>query len=645
MNLILNIKKHWLIILIILTGLAFRFLPLCDYEFSHDELSGLSRTTYSNFFDELYYGIKIDAHPALIQLFLWVWVTWFGYNEIAIKLPFLLCGIFSVWYIYRFSVLFFNKNVGYISATIISLSFIFIVYSSYARMYIPGVLFSILLLISLFKIIFSQDIKTKDYFSFALFAALCAYNHHMSSLFAFVCAGLSFLYIEKERLKKYSLFCGLAVLLYLPHLSITLYQLSIGGIGAQVGGWLPPPRLNEIYYFIKTLFGCGYSGLIIMSVFGLVSIFRVIKNKRISKKQSLLFWIFTINYVIIHLYSVYKNPILQNSCLLFSGVAFIVFLASFFENETYQRISLITFCLIGLLSFETIYSKHFFTKVNIHQFNQQVKTYLDIEKKFGPKKVTGIFSSEEVFVSIYEKKYHKELTYITNYSSEFNSILALREYLKKLKEPFVVLGDISPDKIEVIKEFYPYVYSQREDYFNFTLVLSKLNVEKSSTSILNKKPISNNTFKIYSTNQNGVRKNNDNVKIKFSENSPEFPLNIELPFHNTKLNHYEFLLAELIFEADSINQLTNDKFCLTIGEKGKESMYYSDKLLSDFFQESKKQHTLTLVLFCGGDYMKWNKQEIEINMFIWKVKHSHYALKNFKLYTVNYSPTRWTLWD
>ena len=338
----------------------------------------------------------------------------------------------------------------------------------------------------------------------------------MSSLFAFVCAGLSLLYIEKERLKKYSLFCGLAILLYLPHLSITLYQLSIGGIGAQVGGWLPPPRLNEIYYFIKTLFGCGYSGLIIMSVFGLVSIFRVIKNKRISKKQSLLFWIFTINYVIIHLYSVYKNPILQNSCLLFSGVAFIVFLASFFENETYQRISLITFCLIGLLSFETIYSKHFFTKVNIHQFNQQIKTYLDIEKKFGPKNGKLEYFHQRKFLFPFMKKNTiKRLTYITNYSSEFNSILALREYLKKLKEPFVVLGDISPDKIEVIKEFYPYVYSQREDYFNFTLVLSKLNLNKSSSSILNKKPISNNTFKIYSTNQDGIRKNDDNVKIKF----------------------------------------------------------------------------------------------------------------------------------
>ena len=86
MNLILNIKKHWPIIVIMLTGITFRFLPLHHYEFSHDELSGLSRTVYSNIQDLLLYGVKLnDTHPALIQLFLWIWVTCFGYNEVLIK--------------------------------------------------------------------------------------------------------------------------------------------------------------------------------------------------------------------------------------------------------------------------------------------------------------------------------------------------------------------------------------------------------------------------------------------------------------------------------------------------------------------------------------------------------------------------------
>ena len=102
MNAILTyLKNKWLIYLIILLGVAFRFIPLNQYQFSHDELSGLNRTMYTNFWDELNFGVKIDAHPALIQLFLWFWVKLFGYYEIAIKLPFLICGVLSIWYIYK----------------------------------------------------------------------------------------------------------------------------------------------------------------------------------------------------------------------------------------------------------------------------------------------------------------------------------------------------------------------------------------------------------------------------------------------------------------------------------------------------------------------------------------------------------------
>ena len=200
MQIVDRIKQNWLLILILLIGIAYRFLPIYNYEFSHDELSGISRTVFPSFIEELNKAIKIDAHPALIQLFLWYWVKLFGYNEIAIKLPFLICGVLSIYYIYTFGKEFFNKNVGLIAATIVSCSFIFLVYSSYSRMYISGVLFSILFLISLFKILFDDNINTKDYLFFVLFSLLCAYNHHMSSLFAFTAVVLSFFYINKSHI-------------------------------------------------------------------------------------------------------------------------------------------------------------------------------------------------------------------------------------------------------------------------------------------------------------------------------------------------------------------------------------------------------------------------------------------------------------
>ena len=191
------LKNNWLICLIVILGTAFRFIPLNQYQFSHDELSGLNRTMYANFWDELNFGVKIDAHPALVQLFLWFWVKLFGYYEIAIKLPFLICGVLSIWYIYKLGKDFFNEKVGLVSATFVSFSFIFIVYSSYARMYITGVLFSILFLYSVFHILFSEQPQKKQYVYFVIFGLLCAYNHHLSSFFAFTVVALS-LFISKK---------------------------------------------------------------------------------------------------------------------------------------------------------------------------------------------------------------------------------------------------------------------------------------------------------------------------------------------------------------------------------------------------------------------------------------------------------------
>jgi uncharacterized membrane protein len=645
MNLILNIKKHWLIIVIMLTGITFRFLPLFDYEFSHDELSGLSRTVYPNFFDELYYGIKIDAHPALIQLFLWFWVKWFGYNEVFIKLPFLLCGVLSIWYIYRFAVLFFNKNVGYISASIISLSFIFIVYSSYARMYIPGVLFSILLLISLFKIIFSQHVKTRDYFFFSLFAALCAYNHHMSSLFAFVCVGLSFFYINKVRLKKYIIFCSLAILLYLPHLSITLYQLSIGGIGAQVGGWLPPPRINEIYFFIKTLFGCGSSGLMIMIVFALVSIFTIVKNKRITKKQSLLFWIFTINYVIIHLYSVYKNPILQNSCLLFSGITLILLASSFFQYLNNKYIFAFICFLFISFTFQNLRKKHLFSKVHVHEFEQQSRIYLDIVAKFGKNSATGIFASEEFFVDVYEKKYNKSFNHITIYDNAYDSITKLRSYLSSLKQPYIVLGGINAATTQLIKEYYPYLYLHKEDYFSNVLVLSKTKQLNDDVSIIQNQTTLNSAFNIFINNERPLIFYKDSMYYSLTKKDLEYPFSVGTSLKKIELQQNQSLVIELSYKTDSIINIADDKLCLSISEKESNSAFYKSENLKDYFHLGKKTHTLYLELFAGSDFPTWIKRNMNVSIFIDKNKKSHYDIVNFKVKIIDYSPTRWTLWD
>ena len=645
MNAILTyLKNNWLICLIVILGAALRFIPLNQYQYSHDELSGLNRTMYSNFWDELNFGVKIDAHPALVQLFLWLWVKLFGYNEMAIKLPFLICGVLSVWYIYKLGKDFFNEKVGLVSATFVSLSFIYIVYSSYARMYITGVLFSILFLYSVFHILFSEQPQKKQYVYFVIFGLLCAYNHHLSSFFAFSVVALSLFYIKKEQFLHYSIACIITVLLYLPHLPITLYQFSIGGIGAVVGGWLPPPRNHEIYFFIKILLGGGVTGILNMVLFLGIIILSIFKLTPISKKQLFLGWVFVLNYTVIHLYSVYKNPILQYSCLLFSGICFILFISSFITFLSKKLVTLFCLLLIGLMSFQTIYKKHFFTKVNVHDFESQFKATLEMQKRVGVNNVASIYSAEWFFVYLYQKKYQTRFKYIATEDTLINTTQKFRNYVKNLKESYLVVGGVSPLQMLLIKEYYPFLVSHKEDNFRNTSVFSKKYDSNVDVSILKDFSVFDDGHDLLINNEEVKKHRNDSVFLTLTPNTSEFPFGIKQTIGNTKLVHGQFLVTELIVAADSINALDNDQLCLSIGEEGKDAVFYKSCLLKDYFDSSKKMQHIYLELFAGSELNNWKKQSLNITIFIWKNKPSHYRIVDCRLKQIDYNPSRWVVW-
>lgn len=71
MQIVYRIKQNLLLILILQIGIANHFLPIYNYEFSYDVISGINRTVSQTFLEEINKAIKIDTRPALIQLFLW----------------------------------------------------------------------------------------------------------------------------------------------------------------------------------------------------------------------------------------------------------------------------------------------------------------------------------------------------------------------------------------------------------------------------------------------------------------------------------------------------------------------------------------------------------------------------------------------
>ncbi len=646
MILLKKINEHRAFFFILLAGVALRFIPLFKYEFSHDELSALSRTIFLNLSDEINYGAKItDTHPPLIQVFLYYWIKLFGYNEIAIKLPFLVCGVLSIVIVYRFCICFFNKNTALLSSTIISSSFIFLVYSSYARMYVTGILFSLMLLYYLYHILFSVSVSLKHYLLFSLACLLCAYNHHLSCLFAASAALFAFLYIPKSRIKFYLICSGLTVLFYLPCLPVTLYQLSNGGVGTVNGGWLPTPQAIDVYYFFKALFGTGYAGKLIMLILGILFLISIFKLIPISKKQILLFWLFTFNIFIIYFYSVYKNPIFQFSVLLFCGVCGIIFIASFSQFLKLKTVTIICACVSSLLIFQSVFIKKFFSSAQEHLFETQVKTASEFNVKFGKANVTSFFKTEDFFIYLYEKKFHTPLKYISLKDKFISSLALLDNYLKGLNETYIVVGNASAGEITLIKKYFPYVNTHFQGFFNNTLMLSKKFTTVNDHSVLNTISLKNSDLKLNVNDKKTICFIGDSIQFKVETNDDEFPFNIKLPLCNTNFKIGQSLIVEIDFFLDSIKNVKDEKFCVSVSDEGKDAVYFQSVLFANTYNPIKKIQHISLEYFVGSDHAQWKNKNFVMNFFIWKAKNTTYTIRNFKITQVDYNPDKWKLWN
>ena len=146
-----------ILLIILLLSAVLRLYHLGEVPFMHDEFSALSRTCYDNFRDLIREGVMLhDSHPAGVQVFLFLLVKVFGWNEFWLKLPFALMGVASVYLFFVIARQWFNKNVALVSAAFVSVSELFVFYSQLIRPYSPG-LFFVLLLVYFWNKMLSPD--------------------------------------------------------------------------------------------------------------------------------------------------------------------------------------------------------------------------------------------------------------------------------------------------------------------------------------------------------------------------------------------------------------------------------------------------------------------------------------------------------
>lgn len=330
-----------ILLIIIVVSAVLRLWKLGSVPFMHDEFSALGRTCYDNFHDLIREGVMLgDSHPAGTQVFLYVLVKLFGWNEFWLKLPFALMGIASVYLIYVIASQWFNRNVGLVSAAFVSVSEIFLFYSQLVRPYSPGLFFILLFVYFWNKILFDKRVfGFGTCLGFALSAFLAAEMHMFSMAQAGLIAltGLFFLRnVDKQRRKAYLWSCVGAVVLYLPTLPIFYYQLFVYG---SIGGWLSKPASTFFTDFLQ--YTLNYSNLFIFTMLIVVLVPVIVGNLKADKKYAIriccLVW-FVLPLAIAWAYSLLKEPILQFSTLIFSYPFLIICAFSFFDRRVSKKI-------------------------------------------------------------------------------------------------------------------------------------------------------------------------------------------------------------------------------------------------------------------------------------------------------------------
>ena len=452
----------------------------------HDEFSALLRTRFDNFHDFIQQGVMPDSHPLGVEAFLWLWVRIFGWSEFWVKLPFVLMGIGSVYLIYLIGRQWFNRKVGLFSAAFFAVSQFTVFYSQLARPYSAGLFFILLMAWFWHKIVFEDKKPTIGvYFGFALSAWACS----LMQYFSIAQAGLIFLtglsFLPKERRKAYWMSGLGAVALFAPTLPIFYQQLFVSG---SIGGWLSAPKSTFLLDFVQ--YTMNYSSLFMFAV-GIIILLPIILGKR-DKQSNPLRWAglawFVIIFAIAFVYSLTREPILQQSTLIFSYPFVIIVAFSLFKNRTMSpwQTALVAAAIlfVGITSLVTT-RRHY--DLMYHQgFDQIAAKIQEDQEQYGDRIQFATRTEIGEAAEFYQAQTDVENRIVFN---RYSNLDEFHEWLSEHRTS-PMLGFGWTDYVNPIWEVtavgnYPYRVWQKDWFTSRYLTLSKTKVEGSEYVLTN----------------------------------------------------------------------------------------------------------------------------------------------------------------
>jgi len=357
-----------LFIFLLVVNAILRFYESGTFSLSNDELSAIYRSDFNNFTDLIQGGvIATDPHPAGVQIFLYYWTKVFS-SVFAIRFPFILSGLLSLVFIFLLFKSWIGEQRALLAVTLYSLMQFTLIHGQLARPYAMGILFVSAFVWSWDKIVNEGKLKSISTIVFIVAGTLSCYVHYYAALVVGI-VGLTGIFpaIKRGILLPYLLFGLVSILLFLPHISITMVQLSKGSLTS----WIDPAGGDFITNHLFQLLNNSIVMLIGVSLLILLSFFSFIRSGESDLKPLIYSSIFFVSPVLVgYLYSHFIGSVLMDRVLYFSAPFFFVIP---FMAIPKMKISLriISFFLLLSLSLTSTFSSGvFFERLYVENFKE-----------------------------------------------------------------------------------------------------------------------------------------------------------------------------------------------------------------------------------------------------------------------------------
>jgi len=517
-----------------------------------------------------------------------------------------MAGIFSIVLIYMVANKWFDKQSAlFASATLAFLEYP-IFYSQLARPYSIGLFFTLVNIFFWTKLFVEKKHDYKIGIGYGISIALAAYTHYFSFLTVIFMGLFGLFYLSRKNLKYYLIGIVLSIILYLPHATIFMAQIEMGG----VGGWLGKPESDWIWEYLFYILNDSYIVLWTSLICFVILLILSIKNIRFSKLQIVSLILFLLPFLTGYFYSIYKNPVLQYSVLLFSFPFLILGFFSFFRNIQPIIFYVLLFLYSTILIYSTSFEKKYYSTEHFGEFKKIAEKIETWNSELGKDKVCNLININKPYYIQYYLPKDADSIHFEQYRIDTQEdIVRFTTIVKESKTPYLIFAwsNIAnfAETIEFIKLYYPYTKDYSEHFNSEAYIFSKNN----ESSFSEQACIDN--FESFEQNI----ENRDSVIYFEGKSSLKISKNLEyassISYHISELDFkFQKLVVSLKCYSES-SDLEDVNQVIGIENNG-ESKYWRNMKFNNFTNSSKTWFDVVQVFTFPDDYVADNNDVLKI---------------------------------